>query len=399
MAFKLRPGENVNLPITGSERHYRINPDNSQTTIATGSPLIARDCSHVQGYDVEGYHKLKREGKLVPITPWYKYSSRMTWTARLHYSQPSVPYNWKTDANWSHPISLTPYDITESAVLSIANSKDTTRYVQAAASSIYSSKFDALTFLAEFHKTTSMFQNAVVKLANLASTIRKLKKGVLHPGILLGDLYLEYRYGWRLLYYDMVDISKTLADLAWKRDRFSQRTGANENSSSSVDYMYNGPAYQFTVNMIEELKISLRGTVVADIEPPNWAFNPLTTSWELIPFSFIVDWFIGIGTWLETLSFLFLQTNYTSAGGINISLKRTMALTNKTASAGYSIVIMEAACQSEALLRMRNPQSVSNFPLIRVNLDVPKVLDLLAIFKELWAQEAERPSVRKRTRI
>lgn len=283
-------------------------------------------------------------------------------------------------------------------MVSIANSKDTTRYVQAAAASIYSTKFDALTFLAEFHKTVSMFQNAVSQLARLAITYRKAKKGLVDPAQTLGNLYLEYRYGWRLLYYDMVDISETLADLAWKRERFSQRTGSNENSSTSTNYQYNGTAYQFTVNMIEELKISLRGTVVADIEPPNFAFNPLTTSWELIPFSFIVDWFIGIGTWLETLSFMFLQTNHTSAGGINISLKRTMALTNKTASAGYSIVIMEAQCVSEALLRMRNPQSVSNFPLVRVNLNVPKVFDLLAIYNSLFGREVN-PDFRKRTRI
>lgn len=398
MAFKLRPGENVNLPLTGSERHYRINPDNSQTTIATGNPLIARDVSHVQGYDVEGYHKLKREGHLIPLTPWYKYSSRMSWTARLHYSQPSVPYNWKTDANWSHPISLTPYDILEAAMVSIADSKDTTRYVQAAAASIYSSKFDALTFLAEFHKTVGMFQNAVSQLARLAITYRKAKKGLVDPAQTLGNLYLEYRYGWRILYYDMVDISDALANLGLKRERFSQRTGAKSNSSTSTNYQYNGPAYQFTVNMIEELKISLRGTVVADIEPPNFAFNPLTTSWELIPFSFIVDWFIGIGTWLETLSFMFLQTSHVAAGGIDISLKRSMVLTNKTASAGYSIVIMEAQCVSEALLRMRNPQSVSNFPLVRVNLDVPKVFDLLAIYNSLFGREAN-PDFRKRTRI
>jgi hypothetical protein len=33
------------------------------------------------------------------------------------------------------------------------------------------------------------------------------------------------------------------------------------------------------------------------------AFNPLLTAWELVPFSFVVDWFIGIGDWLIAQSF------------------------------------------------------------------------------------------------
>lgn len=394
MTFKLRPGVNSNIPITGTERHYRINPDNSQTTIATGSPLISREASHVQGYDVEGYHKMKRNGDLIPISPWYQYSSSMAWTGRLHYSQPSVPYNWKTDSNWSHPTSLvTGYDQTEASIVSIANSKDTTRYVQQAAASIYSSGFDALTFLSELHKTVAMYKNAVTRISGLLGDYGKYRarKGA---AATFAEFWLEYRYGWRLLYYDMVDISHTLADLGYKRDRFRQSSGTNQDSTTTGTYQYNGPAYQFTVSVTDELKISLRGTVVADIEPPTFRFNPLTTSWELIRFSFIIDWFIGIGQWLETISFLALSSNHTSAGGMKISLKRSWVLTNKSSSAGYSIIIMESSGQSIASLTQRNPQSVSNFPLINIRLDVPKVADLLAIIYSFYSGSNPGPGTR-----
>jgi hypothetical protein len=179
MSIKARPGVNVDAAVTGSELHYRINPDNSTTTIASGTPTIARNISFRQGYDVEGYHKLKRLGKLIPFTPWNQLKYSVSWTGRLHYRQPSVPYNWKTDSNWSHPISLTPWNIDKTWFDALAGSKDTTRYVQSAASAIYSQNFDALTFLSELHKTVAMFKQATIRLLGIAQAFRRFlaKKG------------------------------------------------------------------------------------------------------------------------------------------------------------------------------------------------------------------------------
>jgi hypothetical protein len=39
--------------------------------------------------------------------------------------------------------------------------------------------------------------------------------------------------------------------------------------------------------------------------------NPLLIGWELVPFSFVVDWFLPVGGWLESLDALL---GYTTAG-------------------------------------------------------------------------------------
>lgn len=397
MSIKARPGVNVDAAVTGSELHYRINPDNSTTTIASGTPTIARNISFRQGYDVEGYHKLKRLGKLIPFTPWNQLKYSVSWTGRLHYRQPSVPYNWKTDSNWSHPISLTPWNIDKTWFDALAGSKDTTRYVQSAASAIYSQNFDALTFLSELHKTVAMFKQATIRLFGIAQAFRRFlaKKGkIFSMSDALAEFWLEYRYGWRILYFDIVDIQNALSKVGREQTRFKQRAGANEFTPSTKTYSYAGPAYQFTVFMTEELQVKLRGSVIADIQPPLFQFNPLTTSWELIRFSFIIDWFIGIGTWLETLSFLALETEHTAAGGLLIDVKRQFGFTSQSASSGYQIVIMEMQGVAEGSYAVRTPLGVPKIPLMNVRVNVPKVADLLAIIYSFYTGQTPGQSSR-----
>lgn len=33
-----------------------------------------------------------------------------------------------------------------------------------------------------------------------------------------------------------------------------------------------------------------------------WGHDPIVSAWELIPFSFVIDWFINIGDWVNSIS-------------------------------------------------------------------------------------------------
>jgi hypothetical protein len=47
--------------------------------------------------------------------------------------------------------------------------------------------------------------------------------------------------------------------------------------------------------------------------------NPLLVAWELVPFSFVVDWFLPIGNYLESLdSLLGYETAYTSTSTFQV---------------------------------------------------------------------------------
>lgn len=379
--MKPRTVEDVNLPITGTEYHYKRISGGAPVTVYNGVATIAKDSSYVAGFDILGYHKRKRAGELLPFTPWEKFTKRVTWTGRLQYSHAGSSTIWYTDSNWSHPTSLVPWDPTLTDMRNATSGYDTRPYIQAAASSIYSQGFDAFTFLAEFRKTVAMFSQAVGRLRAMEDTFQQWYRKVgskTHPAIALGNFWLEYRYGWRTLWYDMVDIAEALTGLNQGRTRFKQRAGKSTKTAKSVDYTYAG-TFGFTVTAVDEVNTSLRGNVVADIDPPEFQFNPLTTSWELVRFSFIIDWFLGIGQWLATLSFLFFETDYAAAGGLYYTVKRTWSITNTTASPGYVVNIAQTSGQLDMVYRIRTPQAVPNFPLFNVRLDIPKVADLLAI--------------------
>jgi hypothetical protein len=126
-----------------------------------------------------------------------------------------------------------------------------------------------------------------------------------------------------------------------------------------------------------EIDVSVRGTVAADIKPPTFSFNPLVTAWELLPFSFILDWFIGIGQWLASMSFLTFAEKWAAAGGFKVTIDRTIETTIDFAPDYSGERYLFSLARSE--LVTRTPTSVSLTPQIRVNLDEFKYLDLVSL--------------------
>jgi hypothetical protein len=190
--------------------------------------------------------------------------------------------------------------------------------------------------------------------------------------------WLEYRYGWRILYYDIVDIAKAIDNLEAERTRFSQRAGITHRKSEVIERPHWDGYSGFTMKVVIDDEISLRGSVTADINPPRFQVNPAITAWELIKFSFIIDWFVQIGTWLEAMSFLIFSTNYTASYGYKVTRTVTATMTdvhfNATSSGSH-----QGYALSSAELVWRIPSTVSHFPTIRVNVDTPKMIDLWAL--------------------
>lgn len=122
----------------------------------------------------------------------------------------------------------------------------------------------------------------------------------------LGDLWLEYSYGWKPLLSDVYSHAEALAEYMVQhqnvvRREYARAQSAQEKSSKgdvSADWAY----FRYT-------KISKRGQVGVrysneNVNPANvfGLLNPLQVAWELVPFSFVVDWFLPIGNAIESLS-------------------------------------------------------------------------------------------------
>jgi len=331
---------------------------------------------HSQGEDIPHFHRRLRAGELLPMTNWSQFEQRLLslqdalyygLTGGLHdyaYWDPGVPFPDEY---------LSP---NKTNLLAIASTKsiDYRDLIQAAASRIYSSGWDVATFTGELGQTIRMFVDLVRKIIGL---VRGWP-----PGTPWG-LWLEARYGWRTLNYDMNDVIRTIINIDDKRKRWRESCSTRErwdDVTTSVSY-----SSQFNDDVVNasSFVLSTRGTVAADIIPPKFQMNPFVTAWELTRFSFVIDWFLGMGQWLSAMSFLTLQSEHTAAGGFQLTCTKSVTHSG-TPNPGYYIQGPTVrSIVSESRLTVRTPQSVSLFPQLRVKLDVAKVVDLCALLAQL----------------
>lgn len=125
----------------------------------------------------------------------------------------------------------------------------------------------------------------------------------------LANNWLELQYGWKPLLMDirgsMESLAKfNLADYSVKRLRSSAKS--HEETSVAITDA-NGQATIGSRKLFLEATIKFGLTYRVNSQLTSYLAqsgftNPINILWEVIPFSFVVDWFLPIGPWLEALS-------------------------------------------------------------------------------------------------
>lgn len=323
--------------------------------------------SWMYGEDIPNFHARVKAGELLPMTGFRKYTRETkTWGYEdlikdgfQYYYTPSVPFGEIYIRTYSTTLEslIPPYEFQQ--------------LVTACAAKIQNSGFDALTFLAELKKTWNMFSNMAYRFVNLA-------RGK-PPNVSLNE-WLEGRYGWRPFLHDMADLSDALMKLDKdKRTRLSERVGNTARWTRNVTIAQGtGGFYQYNYTALDEIECSVRASIAADIDVQAFAFDPIRTAWELVPYSFVIDWFINVGQSLAAAEFLYGAKQSTASFGYKITMNRTVTgvLTPLT---GVTFLNVAAGGFEKSTLERRTPTSVSVYPSINVNLDKLKIFDLLAL--------------------
>lgn len=128
------------------------------------------------------------------------------------------------------------------------------------------------------------------------------------PSGAASNAWLGLTYGWTPLLHDVYNAAETLAETATLEENREMRVTAVTRMQDSRITQNVGVASspQITVRKIRIQKESRRG--VWRFKPTNWnvagsfgLLNPASVAWELVPLSFVVDWFLPIGRYLEGL--------------------------------------------------------------------------------------------------
>lgn len=331
------------------------------------------------GWDVPNFHRRRRRGELIPHTPWRKFS--LTGNATGTYDWISVA-NTRIYYGGNYP-HFSEWILSEEVMTELAPEPEE-KWVQEAAAQIYGNGWDLFTFIAEFKDVKKQFLQVgrgLLKLRDLASVRKMLaRKTTAERWKLVTNEWLSARYGWRPLYHDIKNMIEAVQTFCDARNRFSERSGTSWSDSYYEVLDTEWAAFHVDSTIETKIKYSVRGSVTADIDVPSFQVNPLQTGWEVIPFSFVVDWIIGIGTAISAISFLAHVKAYSASTGILCEAERTMfsqlgvQKSNYASGIGYS-----GSASSAASLEIRKPCRISYTPHVTLKMNGAKYLDLATL--------------------
>jgi hypothetical protein len=232
-----------------------------------------------------------------------------------------------------------------------------------------------------------LFRNLVSRLASLLSN----KK--------VDDLWLEGRYGWRNLWFDMTNIYDAYLSITEKRTRYHQVAGYKFTESSSTTDGPTSDVYgTWQVITTNEIEVGLRGTVVSDIQVPHIQIDPILTGWELTRLSFVIDWIVNVGNALAALEFLILNNEYYAASGVQVTWTRSIDHQFLGFLNGYGGSYDRGKMQSVGVATYRVPTSVSYIPQVKLRLDGLKILDILALLAQALTKSKVAPDLYRQKR-
>lgn len=132
---------------------------------------------------------------------------------------------------------------------------------------------------------------------------------------ILADTWLEHAFGWLPLLNDIDDAAEALANSRWGQERIWAPVlgvGEDESTSFEADWFFSTYATGFTgsTHVSEKVLVKYYGSVGVGsnalsnprrlgFDPTNW----LPTAWELLPYSFLVDYVSNMQHIVDAASF------------------------------------------------------------------------------------------------
>lgn len=127
----------------------------------------------------------------------------------------------------------------------------------------------------------------------------------------LAENWLELQYGWKPLLHDIYGVTKALSNLQLG-DPFVQSVTSSARAERDLTTKFSSHISAIPANIgvrFDRAETRCKITLRWRISSPLKAFmaqtgftNPVNLVWEILPFSFVVDWFLPIGPYLEALS-------------------------------------------------------------------------------------------------
>jgi len=126
----------------------------------------------------------------------------------------------------------------------------------------------------------------------------------------LANNWLELQYGWKPLLQDVHDAAEALAKYVTGQPGIWQvKASATLEDQDSGDVgLFEWPSIpggKYNTTSRTTVRLGMRYTIddaLRSFMAQTGFTNPLSLAWEVLPFSFVIDWFLPIGNYLNTLT-------------------------------------------------------------------------------------------------
>lgn len=208
---------------------------------------------------------------------------------------------------WAASLSL---KAEEHPPLEINTESVTSRAVSQAHANCDLSEAAILATVGELDSTVKGLAQILRRCYGIFRSVRKLDvlalKGQIKPRE-LADRYMEYRYALRPLYYDAQQLTSAFKTNHTIGSRQTFRGFAEDSVEDSGTYTHEYDNKTHTVSWTSKRTFTARAGVLCCITDDSkdlvfGARNVPQSMWELVPFSFIVDWFWNVGNIISSFS-------------------------------------------------------------------------------------------------
>lgn len=327
-----------------------------------------------KGQTTPNFYAKKRRGDLIPHTA-YNHFEQSVAVSNGEYQQISSGTDYKV-AGMAYMAEK--YHITQ-----MEHAPDMTRanyMVQQAAASIAQEGWDALTFAGELPSLRRMFSTTARRIYRLAKNPRGFGFKSVKD---LHSAWLEGRYGWRTLAYDVRDLNHAVREWDHHRLIWTKRSGYGDYHNGSFTDVENWAAGDMLFSITDHTEHSVRGSVAAHVQPDRVSVDPFQTSWELVPYSFVVDWVFDVGTFLAASRLIAQSKARTASIGVKTVRERTAVASVSSTNPGYSSVTWSGdRYYSRITTLSRHPTVIPIRPLLTGRAASPEmILDLQGLSK------------------
>lgn len=271
----------------------------------------------------------------------------------------------------------------------------------------------AMVTLMEGPKTFQMFGAAVGRLSAVIHAahralrgdpraLKQLRERMEVHGISEGlSLWLEWRYGWRILLLEIESVFDVLLELQVQIEDLLRRSRARESVGGEVhltETLY--PTFNWSPALPAPVQIILQritrkqlyqgealGFYTLDkhaLDHKALGLHMLPTLYELIPLSFVADWFTNVGTWLQAYASIvpgmqWKGAQYSALRRTQIELRVSSAYFGNP-TYGFSMgAASVATAQRYEFIRSAEDPAVPQLPQTFNGLNLERCIDAVAL--------------------